>query len=128
MQHRIHFTLLEARNLLILIIPALKKIQEFKKQLDKIGYDVYRHQYFGGIGPNGDGTFPKEMEEMVIYIKWISEKGVQIKSLDSGLIDFPHKRENGEEVYLCYMLGEDDINFWHTIEEGFHGRKAIELL
>lgn len=51
--------------------------------------------------------------------------GVQIKDLDIGLIDFLtlyHDRE----VCLCWKLGEKGIHFWHGIDEGFRGRKAID--
>ncbi len=40
-------------------------------------------------------------------------------------MDFPSLRE-GEEVYLCWKLGEERIGYWHGIEEGFAGRKPLD--
>lgn len=128
MIHEIHFTLAQAKMKLTEILNDLHRIVFLKKQLDSKGFDVYRHRYFGGRGPNGTGEFPKEMEELVLIVKRITEQGVQIKSLDDGLIDFPHIRNNGEEVYLCYKLGEETIAYWHGIEDGFAGRKGINTL
>jgi hypothetical protein len=51
--------------------------------------------------------------------------GCLIKDLHIGLIDFP-TLYRGEEVYLCWQLGEEDIRFWHGVQEGFAGRKAID--
>ncbi|HMD47971.1 MAG TPA: DUF2203 domain-containing protein [Bryobacteraceae bacterium] len=51
--------------------------------------------------------------------------GCLVKDLDTGLIDFP-TLFNGEEVYLCWRLGEPAIQFWHGVQEGFRGRKAID--
>jgi hypothetical protein len=51
-----------------------------------------------------------------------------VKSVDDGLIDFPHLRSNDEEVYLCWKLGESDIQFWHNIADGFSGRKPLKDL
>ena len=51
--------------------------------------------------------------------------GCVVKDLDIGLIDFPTEFR-GEEVYLCWKLGEPKIEFWHGVEEGFRGRKAID--
>ena len=48
-----------------------------------------------------------------------------VKDLDSGLIDFP-TLFRGDEVYLCWKLGESGIGFWHKIEDGFPGRKPID--
>ena len=52
--------------------------------------------------------------------------GALVKDLDEGLVDFPAQRE-GEEVLLCWRLGEDEISFWHGLEEGFSGRRPLPL-
>ncbi len=55
----------------------------------------------------------------------IEAYGCLIKDLDIGLIDFP-TLYRGEEVYLCWRLGEPAILFWHGITDGFQGRKIID--
>lgn len=55
----------------------------------------------------------------------IHEYGCVVKDLDIGLIDFP-TQFHGEEVYLCWKLGESGIQFWHGVQEGFRGRKPID--
>lgn len=128
MYHTKHFSVIEAISLLPDIKIKLTKIIELKKSLDEMGYDIYRHQYFGGIGPNGTGKYPAELELMIQLVNKITESGIIVKGIDNGLIDFPHLRENGEEVYLCFLLGEESINYWHSIRDGFAGRKKIEDL
>lgn len=51
--------------------------------------------------------------------------GVQVKDLDSGLLDFPCELD-GETVLLCWKRGEPRIAFWHRIEDGFRGRQPID--
>lgn len=51
--------------------------------------------------------------------------GCQVKDLDVGLIDFP-TYYRGEEVLLCWKLGEPSIRYWHGLTEGFRGRKEID--
>lgn len=128
MFHNKHFSLQEAREMLTMLKIKISRVADLKRILDEKGYDITKHQYFGGFGPNGTGKFPPELEELILHVKNISGEGILIKDLNSGLIDFPHIRKNGEEVYLCYMNGEDDINFWHRIGDGFSGRRAIEEL
>ncbi len=123
--HQKHFTLDEARKELTSVHALMSKLVELKKNLDAMGWDVLRHQYFGGMGPNGDGRFPPEMELLVEIVKSLEERGILVKAIDQGLVDFPHIRENGEEVYLCWQLGENDIRTWHRMDEGFAGRKGI---
>ena len=55
----------------------------------------------------------------------IEEHGCLVKDLDTGLLDFPTLYD-GREVYLCWRLGEPRIEYWHTVEEGFRGRKPID--
>jgi hypothetical protein len=59
-------------------------------------------------------------------IEGIHELGVIVKDVDRGLVDFPALRE-GEEVLLCWHVGEDEIRYWHGVDEGFAGRKELPL-
>ncbi|MCC6866982.1 MAG: DUF2203 domain-containing protein [Ignavibacteria bacterium] len=126
--HNIHFTLEEANNKLDNIKPEIEEMMSLKRKLDKKGFDVYSHSYLGGSGPNGKGAFPDEMELLVGILKGLNDDGVMIKDIENGLVDFPHIRNNGEEVYLCWKYGESDINWWHTLPDGFSGRRVISEL
>jgi hypothetical protein len=55
----------------------------------------------------------------------ITELGVQVKDLDTGLVDFP-ATYRGEEVLLCWRLGEPRIGHWHGPDAGFRGRRPID--
>jgi hypothetical protein len=50
--------------------------------------------------------------------------GCVLKDPERGLIDFLSLR-NGREIYLCWYLGEERINFWHDLEAGFAGRQPL---
>ena len=128
MSTNIHYTLEEAQNLLISIKPTLVEMVGLKKKLNELGFDVYNHEYYGGRGPNGTGKFPDEMDKLIKIIKYLSSLSIEVKNIDTALIDFRHIRNNGEEVYLCYILGEDKIEFWHSLTGGFTGRKALDEL
>ena len=126
--HTRHFTLEEARRELTAVHALASRITELKAALDEMGWDVQRHAYFGGMGPNGDGSFPEEMELLVELVKSLETKGILVKGVEQGLVDFPHIRANGEEVYLCWKVGEDDIRFWHSLADGYADRKSIDEL
>ena len=128
MHYEKHYTLEEAQAALATVVPILEEIAELKEKLTNKGFDVFRHQYLGGSGPNGQKFFPVEMEHMVTLVQKIHSMTIELKDLDTGLIDFPHLRPNGEEVYLCYRLGEPTIVAWHTIQGGFGGRRGLEEL
>ena len=54
----------------------------------------------------------------------IERLGGVIKDLDTGLVDFPHRR-HGEVVNLCWKHGETAIEYWHGLDEGFAKRKPL---
>jgi hypothetical protein len=62
--------------------------------------------------------------EIAACVEELNELGVQVKDLDIGLIDFPSLRD-GDEILLCWRLGEGDIAWWHTLDGGFAGRQPI---
>jgi hypothetical protein len=89
------------------------------------------------IAGNGGDLSPSDLREAAAAIEHeakaiaecverISDAGVQIKSLEEGLLDFPARRGD-EDVLLCWKLGEDEIRYWHGLEEGFAGRKPLPL-
>jgi hypothetical protein len=84
----------------------------------------------GGISPAEPGSVAEEIsreaEGVARCLERIQDLGAVVKDLDSGLVDFPALRQ-GEVVFLCWRLGEDEIRYWHGVEEGFAGRKELPL-
>ncbi|MCY0877198.1 MAG: DUF2203 domain-containing protein [Firmicutes bacterium] len=69
-----------------------------------------------------------EIEFMLItarqQISHLTERCIEIKDIDSGLVDFLALRD-GHEVYLCWRSGETKVTHWHGTDEGFSARKPI---
>jgi hypothetical protein len=64
-------------------------------------------------------------EQIQAILENLHESGCLVKDLDTGLVDFP-TLFRGQEVYLCWKLGEPAIRFWHGVQEGFAGRKPVD--
>ncbi len=58
-------------------------------------------------------------------LQQLEDLGGSLKDLSVGLVDF-YSLRNGELVLLCWKLGEERIQFWHTVEGGFAGRQPLE--
>ena len=71
-----------------------------------------------------DEQFQRESHAVTQAAERLERLGVLVKDLDSGLVDFPALHE-GEEVLLCWQLGEDEVTYWHGVDEGFAGRKPL---
>ena len=55
----------------------------------------------------------------------LRDLGVELKDPFQGLVDFPAERR-GQDVWLCWRLGEKDVGHWHELEAGFSGRQPID--
>ncbi|MFQ5794914.1 MAG: DUF2203 domain-containing protein [Candidatus Bipolaricaulia bacterium] len=124
-QHQIHFTLEGASEALPQVKAQVKRLVQLKRELDANGYDIQTRNYQAGSAPNGQGPHPPMLQELAEILNDLEVQGILVKGFDEGLIDFPHIRENGEEVYLCWKLGEKRIGYWHRIPDGFAGRRPV---
>jgi hypothetical protein len=83
----------------------------------------------GDLTPSDFAEADEELEsaasELAVCVERIQAAGVLVKDLDQGLLDFPALRD-GEEILLCWRVGEGQIEYWHGLEEGFAGRKPID--
>ena len=59
-----------------------------------------------------------------VLAKRAPELGITLREIETGLIDFP-ALVTGRQVWLCWRLGEDDVEWWHELGDGFGGRQAL---
>lgn len=129
------FTLEEARALLPRLQPMLEQLQEAAQELRKLETMIAtQRRVASGDGnlladPFQEGERPTPLDRArqrtQEQLEAINALGVEVKDPERGLIDFRHER-NGEVVYLCYLLGEPDIQYWHGLEAGFAGRQPLD--
>jgi hypothetical protein len=130
-----HFDRREAEELLPTIAPWLEEARGEKQKVDALQRELAqaasRIMVLGGTSPPFASLLRQKTEHdqaaarLAGIVNRIQETGCLVKDLDLGLVDFPSLLE-GEEVYLCWKLGEEHIAFWHGIEEGFAGRKPLD--
>ena len=133
MQRRL-FTLDEANSLVPWLqrtfeslASSMERLESLRKRLDDIQRQRQRQ----------NGTFRQHDEirrmqaevdrtgnDARSMVDGIAGEGIIIRDIGQGLIDFPHMRE-GREVYLCWIKGEERIDFWHETDRGFTHRQPL---
>lgn len=128
-----YFTRAEAESLLPRITPVLREIQRLRR--DNLAHEEALAADRAKI--LGNGHMPAEQlrqhqresaadeRRIARLVRAMSELGIVIKDLDTGLVDFPALRD-GREVYLCWQLGEPHVAWWHETSTGFSGRMPLE--
>jgi hypothetical protein len=71
-----------------------------------------------------DDRLRAERDALARCVLKIQAEGVQVKDVDEGLLDFPAKLA-GEDVLLCWQVGEAEIAWFHGPEDGFAGRRPL---
>jgi hypothetical protein len=125
MQFEKHYTREQARALLPQVRQWLKKLVQLRAELDK------SEECLGALAAPGRDLGGDLVNRWVRALASIQEvllefyrREIQIKDLDRGLIDFPAILA-GNEVFLCWEQGEEDIEFWHSLDTGYAGRQRL---
>jgi hypothetical protein len=64
------------------------------------------------------------IDQMQAGVARIDELGVTLREIETGLVDFP-ALVSGRQVWLCWRLGEGDVEWWHELSDGFGGRRPL---
>jgi hypothetical protein len=64
------------------------------------------------------------IDQMQAGVARIDELGITLREIETGLIDFP-ALASGRQIWLCWRLGEDDVEWWHELAQGFGNRQAL---
>jgi len=128
-----HFTPEEANDALAEVRPLVERMVEQRRaHMEAL---ERQEELESRIRGNGGGIPPAELaeaaaevdrhaRELARSVDDIVALGVEVKDLDEGLVDFPALRGD-ETVLLCWQLGEDEVGYWHSQEDGYAGRRPL---
>ena len=123
------------------LIPALERIfvhvlqiraglRGIEAQLERAGVRMSREELLeSDDGPpeirRAKAVFRGFYEALADEIERVRDLGGEVKDVETGLVDFPGLRR-GEEILLCWRLGEKKLGFWHPVDGGFASRRPVD--
>ena len=117
------FTVEEANDLLPQLSKTLEIIRAAHREI-LAGAEPFRGQARSNGGGEQSDEYWKAMRAMRAGLDRLFEEGIILRDAETGLIDFPSQRD-GQDVFLCWRLGEERVGFWHGPESGFTGRRPL---
>jgi hypothetical protein len=113
----------QANEMLPDLTQSLLRIREARQVVLSGGERIREVASLDGGGRQGK-EYWEALSTLRREVEALNEKGIVLRDPETGLIDFPATRE-GDDVFLCWRLGEDRVGFWHGPDSGFAGRRPL---
>jgi hypothetical protein len=127
MLHRHHYTLEQANAARGWVAERVTWIRDARARLVALGPRVAAAVEL--LDPDQGGSYPgrdlaRSLVELSRAVGELEAVEIVLRDIDRGLVDFPAIRD-GEEIYLCWLVDEPEIGFWHEPEAGFANRQPL---
>lgn len=123
------FSLEEANSLIPVVRSKLSNVVDLSTII-KLITEALRYSQSNPDKTSENENLEEKLDELSLEIKEaimdIQKSGCVVKDVEKGIVDF-YSEKDGEMVFLCWKLGENDIKYWHSIHSGFMGRVPISL-
>ena len=113
--------------------PVLEELRDDRERVAEVQARLQRHRENNGSAEHAEELAEQEQELREIVrrmqrdVAQIDEWGITLREISTGLIDFP-ALANGRPIWLCWRLGEGDIEWWHEANVGFDQRQPLSEL
>ena len=120
-----HYTVEEANAALAWVLERIERLRAARVGLN----DEDARAALTDSGPmNGGGQAGKVVSDAFLEMRnalmELQAMEIVLRDLDRGLVDFPAIRD-GDEVFLCWEEGEEEVGYWHDLESGYGGRQPL---
>ncbi len=110
--------------------PVLESLRSDRDEIADAQRELVRFRESNGSSDHAAELVRRErhirdiVRRMELAVAQIEAWSVTLRDIGSGLIDFP-ALVSGRPVWLCWRLGEGDIDWWHEFDSGFSSRRPI---
>jgi len=96
-------------------------LPRLRQLLELVGADVVPGPVPGTL------ALPPGAEHAEAALAELEDRGVVLRQLPHGLVDFPAMGSDGEIYLLCWKVDEPELGWWHRPDAGFAGRQPLPL-
>ena len=128
-----YFGIDEANAVLVDARPVLEQLRDDRERVAEVQAGLQRDRENNGSAEHAEQLAEREQEVREIVqrmqraVAQIDEWGIMLREIGTGLIDFP-ALANGRPIWLCWRLGEGDVEWWHEANVGFDQRQPLSEL
>ena len=101
------------------ILERRQRIAELRAGRESMGSDLYAEELL-----QVEDDLDRQTERLEEYSEELRQLGAEPKGAIEGLVDFPAMIE-GKLAYLCWKLGEPEVQYWHSLRGGYSDRHRL---
>jgi len=120
-----------ANERLVVVGPLLETLRTQRADVARLGERLHAAGADDDADPAVAGVLRARIRAVVDQMEGavarLDDWGIVLRDIRTGLIDFP-ALVNGRQVWLCWRLGEDGIEWWHELSTGFESRQPLETI
>lgn len=117
------YTVATANALLPYLAPTLVELREKFEAAEHIRETMVRVASGNGWSERREED-RKTMMRVAALMDRIQKWDLTLRDVATGLVDFPAEID-GRAAFLCWRLGEPEVAYWHSPEDGFQGRRPL---
>ena len=128
-----YFGIDDANAMLSDVRPLLQQLRGHRERVAEIQATLQRERETNGSAEHAEQVAEQETElrhvvrRMQEAVAQIDAWGITLRDITTGLIDFP-ALANWRPIWLCWRLGEGNIEWWHEANVGFDQRQSLAEL
>jgi hypothetical protein len=128
-----YFGIDEANERLADVRPLLEQLRDDRERVAELQAELQRDREANGSAEHAEQLAQRQTELRIIVrrmqqsVLQIDGWGITLREIGTGLIDFP-ALANGRPIWLCWRLGEGDVEWWHETNVGFDQRQPLSEL
>lgn len=109
---------------------ALRRVRDAVERARQAAVDATRavQARAARASSNGHGHDDGSTHALRDALEELEADGIVVRDLERGLVDFPARAPSGRRYWLCWVVGEPAVEWWHWPEDGFAGRTPITEL
>ena len=119
-----HWTHDEATAALPGVRDKVQRIRELVTRAQQRGARASGNGHAGSSNGQDSGHAEGDTELRAL-VEELQRDGIVLRDPERGLIDFPARARSGRDYLLCWLDGEDAIEWWHWPDAGFAGRTPL---
>ncbi len=106
---------------------SLSRIAEVVEQAKESAAELANRATAVAGQARGNGHAPPGDEASLFHaaVSELEAEGIVLRDVRQGLVDFPAQAPNGRGYWLCWLVGEPEVGWWHWPEDGFAGRTPL---